>query len=147
MNEDEFRRLKARFGENTATWPSPYRQEASSCSSSLDQNIATDDGALDRLVLEAALAPVDERALTGKILAHIGQSPQPILPFPVTLPLRLWPALAVSAGLVLMIAAAGGYTAASNSNVLSDDVLLALATGEPPSGLVEDMSASDVNGG
>jgi hypothetical protein len=146
MTKDEFNRLRGRFGEDVATWPAPYRQEAALSPVKPNDEVIMDDDALDQLILEAVLVPTDERTLTRKVLSRIGQTPQPIFDFAM-MPFRSSSAIAAGTVLVLMISAVSGYIAASNSNELPDDLLLAFATGEPPDGLVEAVGMNNANGG
>jgi hypothetical protein len=147
MNKDELEQLMDRFGEDMSAWPSPYRQEAAALSKRADRDVAVDDEALDRLILEAALEPTDERVLTRDVLARVGQTPQRTFALSAPMWSCSWPAAVASAALVVAVAAASGYMVAGSGGELSDDVLLAFATGEPPGRLVELMGMNRANGG
>lgn len=147
MSKDEFERLKNRFGEDLSAWPAPYRQQATAFSRKANRDTAADDGALDQLVLEAVLEPTDERRIARQVLVRIGQTPQSTSAFLWPMPPWSWPAVMASAVLILATAAAGGYFMAGSDGGLSDDVLLAFATGEPPASLVESVAMNRANGG
>jgi len=145
MTEQEFERLKKRFGEDVATWPAPHRQEAQAFHTTADQT-ADGDAALDRLILEAAGAGTDEIALTRKVLARINEKPR------AGILSGLWsmPAAASGFAALLLVAAVGGYLAAGDGPGMDgmDDALMAFALGDggmgDPSGdLLDGFSAED----
>ena len=132
MNRDEFENLKVRFGPDTATWPAPFRQEASRFLTGHRLAALSADETLDHLVLEAAKTPVDESVLVRHVMTRIAKSRRRFGP---TIDRRWWPipATAASLAFVVTLSAASGYWAAGARTDISDDALLAFAIGVPPS--------------
>lgn len=130
MTEEQFERLKRRFGADVSLWPAPWRQEALRFLAGEDEMADADD-ALDRLVLDAAAAETDEAALTRKVLAKIADERKPanVLSGGVW---RMWtmPAAASSFAALLLVAAFAGYVAAEQGLDATDDSLMAFALGE-----------------
>lgn len=147
MNMEEFERLKARFGEQILSWPAPYHQEAKLFLERAMCGASKDDGDLDRLVLEASLAPTDEQALSRKVVEQIARPTHAMFGLSSSSGLWSFPATAASLALVLALAAVGGYVSASMDGDLSGNVLLALATGEAPAGLIDIARVPDSDGG
>lgn len=133
MTEQEFERLKKRFGADVAAWPAPYRQEAQAF---LAEQTANADAALDRLILDAAATGTDEIALTRKVLARINEERRPGLRSGGLLGLWSMPAAASGFAALLMVAAVGGYVAAGDGPGMDgmDDALLAFALGDGGAG-------------
>jgi hypothetical protein len=132
MNTDEFENLKVRFGPDTATWPAPFRQEASRFLTGHRLAGLSDDETLDYLVLEATETSVDETVLVRHVMTRVGKSRRRFGP---TVGPRWWsiPATAASMAFVITLSAASGYWAAGAQLDISDDALLAFAIGVPPS--------------
>lgn len=135
MNRGEFEDLKVRFGDEVASWPAPFRQEASAFLAAHGEDALGDDERLDRLVLEAARMPTDERALARQVMARLAKPRGRT--FGPTMVARSWsiPATAASMAVVVALFAAGGYLAAGTETDMSDEALLAFAVGAPPSEL------------
>lgn len=133
MTEQEFERLKKRFGADVAAWPAPYRQEAQAF---LAEQTADADAALDRLILDAAATGTDEIALTRKVLARINGQRKPGLLSGGLLGLWSMPAAASGFAALLLVAAIGGYLAAGDGPGMDgmDDALLAFALGDGGAG-------------
>lgn len=128
MTRDEFERNKRRFGNDVDAWPAPFRQEARAFLAA-DRSPQDDpDGALDRLVLEAALTDSDEQALARKVLARIdaGRARSPFLPGFLLAPAGL---AACAAAVLIAVALAGYQVARLQGDDLPDSELLALASG------------------
>jgi len=140
MTEQEFEQLQRRFGPDVSRWPAPYRQEA--MRRDADDTVDADD-ALDRLVLEAVGSPTDDDTLTRKVLATINVERKPGA-FAEGFR-RLWsmPAAASGFAALLLIAALGGYMAASDAPDGLDDALLALTLGGDGGGLFDGLDAGD----
>jgi hypothetical protein len=147
VNSDAFERLKERLGGDIRFWPAPYYQEARLFLVSQCQDSAGDDEKLDRLVLEAAIAPTDEQALARRVINRIG--PSAPSRFRTAFDCRPWslPAAAASMLFVLIASAAGGYVTAGANADISDNALLAFTVGVPPSDLAETIGASSSTGG
>jgi AcrR family transcriptional regulator len=133
MTEQEFERLRRRFGADVSAWPAPHRQEALAHLAGDKATTGTDE-ALDRLVLAAALRDTDEAALTRKVLARMARERET-----AALrggPWRLWtiPAAASAFAVLLMMACVGGYMAAGDGTEGLDDALLAFALGAGEAG-------------
>lgn len=150
MTEQEFERLKRRFGAHVSAWPAPHRQEGLAYLAGTNTVLDADD-ALDRLVLDAAQAETDEVALTRKVMARIADERQPVnwfLEFR-----RMWamPAAAASGfAALLLVAAVAGYAVADRSLDVADDSLMALALGggsldggEAGSGFLDDLGGEE----
>lgn len=128
MNQEEFERLKRRFGADVSTWPAPWRQEAQRLL--VGEGEATEDDALDRLVLDAAQTDTDEAALTRKVLARIADERQPVNWFLEFRQMWAMPTAAASGfAALLLVAAVAGYVAADRRLDATDDSLMALALG------------------
>jgi hypothetical protein len=128
MTRDEFENCRRRFGEDVDAWPAPYRQQGRDYLDEVAGTAAGEDGALDRLVLEAAAAEIDEQALARKVLARIGEDR-------ARAPFWAWTwlspaALAASVVAVLAAAMAAGYTLGTGEGSLESD-LIAFAIGAP----------------
>lgn len=147
MNREQFERLKARFGDQIVSWPAPYLQEAMLFLESEGSGTSDDDERLDRLVLEAILVPTDERGLSRKVMRQITQLTPARLGHPFAL--RHWSFTATATGLalILAVAAVGGFLVGGTDAELSDNALLALATGEPPTGLLDVAPTTAGDGG
>jgi len=133
MTEQEFERLKKRFGADVATWPAPHRQEAQAFLADATAGQASDaEAALDRLILDAASAETDEIALTRKVLAQINRERRPGLRSGGLAGLWSMPAAASGFAALLLVAAIGGYLAAGDGPGTDgmDDALLAFALGD-----------------
>lgn len=129
MTEQEFERLKRRFGADVSLWPAPHRQEWLAYLSGRDE--ASEDDALDRLVLDAAQADTDEVALTRKVLARIADERQPVNWFLEFRQMWAMPTAAASGfAALLLVATVAGYVAADRGLDATDDSLMALALGE-----------------
>jgi hypothetical protein len=129
MTEEEFERLKRRFGGDVSTWPAPHRQEGQRFLAGEDEAVDADD-ALDRLILDAGRTETDELALTRKVLAEINDERQPVYWFLEFR--RMWAmptAVASGFAMLLLVAAVAGYTMAERLEA-TDDSLMALALGE-----------------
>ncbi|MBX3581797.1 MAG: hypothetical protein KF810_07885 [Rhizobiaceae bacterium] len=127
MTEQEFEQLRRRFGANVSLWPAPYRQEALhflARTEGLD-----DDAAQDRLILQATRAETDEVALARKVLARINDNGRHGLLAGLS---QSWsmPVASSAFAALLLLAAVGGYIAASNATDGLDDALLAFALGD-----------------
>ncbi len=133
MTEQEFEQLQRRFGTDVSLWPAPYRQEA--MRHDADATVDADE-ALDRLVLEAAGTTTDDIALTRKVLATINREQKPGAFGSFA---RLWsmPAAASGFAALLLVAALGGYMAASDTPEGLDDALLALTLGGDGAGVFD----------
>jgi hypothetical protein len=148
MTEEEFERLKRRFGADVSLWPAPHRQEGLAFIAGEDE--ASEDDALDRLVLDAAQAETDEVTLTRKVLAEINGE-QPVYWFQEFRRMWAMPVAAVSGfATLLLIAAVAGYAVADRSLDVVDDSLMALAVGggsldngEAGSGLLDDLGGEE----
>jgi len=137
MTEQEFERLKKRFGADVAAWPAPHRQEARAFLADATAGDTTDaDAALDRLILDAAATGTDEIALTRKVLARINEERKPGLLSGGLVGLLSMPAAASGFAALLLIAALGGYLAAGDGPAMDgmDDALLAFALGDGGAG-------------
>lgn len=146
MNRDEFEGLKVRFGDDIGSWPAPFRREALLFLATDRHDTTSQDERLDRLVLEAAIEPTDERALARNVMAKIAQPKRRTLGLPIDLGSWSMPATAASVALVLAVSAVGGYVAAGVEAESSDDALLAFAVGVPPSELAEPVGVTRNNG-
>lgn len=124
MTPDELNALRQRFGEDITAWPAPYRQEARLVM--LDPRAADADAELDRLI-RAGIDPSDERDTARAVFARIDRR----TPGDVLRP-RAATALASALVLVLTMAGIGGYALAGGSADRDEDMLLAIALGEPP---------------
>ncbi|NKM88621.1 hypothetical protein GFL54_31080 [Rhizobium laguerreae] len=136
MNREEFENLKNRFGPDTATWPAPFRQEASQFLTGDRVVSLSDDETLDHLVLEAAKTSIDESVLVRHVMTRVAKSRRRVGP---TIDPR-WqsvPATAASMAFVVALSAASGYWVAGTQTDISDDALLAFAAGLPPSEVAE----------
>jgi hypothetical protein len=149
MTEQEFERLKRRFGADVSLWPAPYRQEGLRFLAGEDVSADADD-ALDRLVLDAAQTDTDEVALTRKVLATINDERQPVSWFLEFRQMWAMPAAAASGfAMLLIVAAAAGYVAADRGLEATDDSLLALAlggglgNGEVGGGLLDELGGEE----
>lgn len=130
MTEEEFESLKRRFGDDIATWPAPYRQEAHMfLAREPEEADFGSDARLDRIVLESALAETDEQATARKVLARIDRGA--VFRFPLMLPSWRLPGAAAGFAIVLVAAGIAGYSVAGSDLWQIDRALLALATGEP----------------
>jgi len=147
MTEQEFERLKKRFGADVAAWPAPYRQEAHAFLADATDGPATDaDTALDRLILDAAATGTDEIALTRKVLARINEERRPRPLSGGLLGLLSMPAAASGFAALLLVAAIGGYLVAGDGPGVDgmDDALLAFALGDGGAGdLLGDLGGED----
>jgi hypothetical protein len=129
MTEEQFERLKRRFGVDVSAWPAPHRREGLAYLAGKDEAPEADD-ALDRLILDAAAAETDEIALARKVLAKIGDERRPANALSGGF-LRMWtmPAAASGFAALLLVAAFAGYTVAERRLDATDDSLMALALG------------------
>jgi hypothetical protein len=128
MTEEQFERLKRRFGADVSRWPAPHRQEGLRFLAGTGET--AEDDPLDRLVLDAAQTDTDEVALTRKVLAEINDERQPVYWFLEFR--RMWAmptAVASGFAMLLLVAAVAGYTMAERLEA-TDDSLMALALGE-----------------
>lgn len=145
MTEEEFERLKRRFGADVSAWPAPYRQEGSRFLAGEDE--ASQDDALDRLVRDAARADTDEVALARKVLAAINDERQPVNWYLEFRQMWAMPTAAASAfAALLAVATVAGYVAADRSLDVTDDSLMALALGgggEAAAGLLDELGAEE----
>jgi hypothetical protein len=130
MTEQEFERLKRRFGADFSAWPAPYRREGLAHLAGQDAAPDADD-ALDRLILDAAHAETDEVALTRKVLARIADERKQTGAFLSGGFWRMWtmPAAASGFAALLLVAALAGYTIADRRLDAADDSLMAFALG------------------
>jgi hypothetical protein len=130
MTEQEFERLKLRFGADVSLWPAPHRQEGLAYLVGRDKTADADD-ALDRLILDAAQAETDEVALTRKVLARIADERTQAGAFLSNGLSRIWtmPAAASGFAALLLVAALAGYTIADRRLDAADDSLMAFALG------------------
>ena len=131
MTEEEFERLRRRFGADVSAWPAPHRQEALGFPGEVDET-ANEDGDLDRLVLESAVTETDEHKLARKVMARIANETRPassILPAGMWRPWQL-PLAASGFAAVLIVAAVAGYMVADPGEGALDDSLLAFALGQ-----------------
>lgn len=128
MSEEEFKKLKRRFGDDVSTWPAPYRRLAEN---RLDEN------PVDSLVREAAVDKVDDNLLARKVLDGLGADRNPRSK-------SLWssfasPRLAAAAVLILTGAAImGGYQFAKVEGRSVEASLFAVAAGAPTTFLFGD---------
>lgn len=147
MTEQEFARLKQRFGADVAAWPAPHRQEAQAFLAAAMADKTTDeDAALDRLILDAAETRTDEIAMTRKVLARINEERRPGLRSGGLLGLLSMPAAASGFAVLLLVSAIGGYVAAGDGPGMDgmDDALLAFALGDGGAGdLLGDLGGED----
>jgi hypothetical protein len=129
MTEEQFERLKRRFGAEISAWPAPYRQEGLAYLAGT--SAASEDEALDRRILDAAAAETDEVALTRKVLAMIADERKPAGSLLSGEFWRMWtmPAAASGFAALLLVAAVAGYTAAERGLEATDDSLMAFALG------------------
>jgi hypothetical protein len=129
MTEQEFERLKRRFGAEVSAWPAPYRQEGLTYLAGA--GATSEDEALDRLILAAAAAETDEVALTRKVLARIADDRKSAGSALSGGFWRMWtmPAAASGFAALLLVAAVAGYTAAERGLDATDDSLMAFALG------------------
>lgn len=138
MTEEEFERLKRRFGDDISAWPAPHRQEARAFLAATNEAPALgEDAHLDRLILEAAHMESDEQALIRKVQKRIIHKQRPFFHL---FPMRpSWQLPAVTASLAAILVATGiaGYTTAGPDLGRMDDALLALATGDPAASGIE----------
>jgi len=132
MTEEELERLKRRFGSDIAVWPAPHRLEAQIFLAGRSQAKGPDNDAhLERIILEASLEDTDERTLARMVLERIDQERRPVFPS-LTMPSLLrFPAFATGLAAILVAAGVGGYLVAGAKYGKLDDVLLALAAGDP----------------
>ncbi|MEP9386873.1 hypothetical protein [Mesorhizobium sp. KR9-304] len=130
MTEQEFERLKRRFGADVSLWPAPHRQEGLAHLSGKGVTAEPDDE-LDRLILDAARADTDEVALTRKVLAKIAAEGKPAGSSVSGAFRRMWtmPAAASGFAALLLVAALAGYTMADRGMDAGDDALMAFALG------------------
>ena len=138
MTEQEFERLKRRFGADVSAWPAPYSKEAERLFADTEAASGPDD-ALDGLILDAAAAETDEAALTREVLARIrAERQRGFLSDGLS---RLWtmPAAASGFAALLLLAAISGYVAAGDAPEGLDDALLALALGDGGLGAGSDL--------
>jgi hypothetical protein len=143
MTEDEFRQLALRFGADFTEWPAPYRQQALHLSDG-NQDLAADpDGALDRLVLEAALNETEERGLAAQVLNRIDRGQDRAFGWHLIGIFSKPTAMAVCSALLVLALAAGGYQLASSQGEGLDGKLFAFATGSPASGEFIEISLQD----
>ncbi|MCX7304983.1 MAG: hypothetical protein NTV73_11715 [Hyphomicrobiales bacterium] len=130
MTEEEFERLKRRFGDAVADWPAPYRQQAAAFVAETGASRVDD---LDRLILDAASAETNEAALTRRVLARIADDRKPAA---ARMAWRGWtlPAAASGFAALLMVATIAGYVAAGDglggASEGIDDALMAFALGD-----------------
>ena len=150
MTEEQFERLKRRFGADVSLWPAPHRQEGLAYLAVEGETPEADD-TLDRLVLDAAAAGTDEVALTRKVLAKIADERQPMNAFLGFRRMWAMPAAAASGfAALLLVAAVAGYAAADRGLDVADDSLMALAlggggldNGEAGGGLLDDLGGEE----
>ncbi|MCJ9749128.1 hypothetical protein MOV61_00175 [Neorhizobium sp. BETTINA12A] len=128
MTDEEFKKLKRRFGDDVSTWPAPYRRLAEN---RLDEN------PVDSLVREAAIDKVDDNLLARKVLDGLGGHRNPRSKW-------LWsafasPRLVATAALILTGAALmGGYQFARVEGRSVEASLFAVAAGAPTTFLFGD---------
>lgn len=138
MTEEEFERLKRRFGDDISAWPAPHRAEAGAFRAATSEVADLgEDARLDRLILEAAQMETDEQALIRKVQERIIHKQRPFFHlFPMR---QSWQLPAVTASLAAILVATGiaGYAAAGPDLGRMDDALLALATGDPAASGIE----------
>jgi hypothetical protein len=146
MTRDEFENLKVRFGPDTATWPPPFRQEASRFLTGHRLASLSDDKTIDYLVLDAAQTSVDENVLVRRVMTRVAK---PRRRFGPTIDPRWWsiPATAASMAFVVTLSAASGYWAGGTQTDISDEALLAFAVGIPTSELAETSIFTQEEGG
>ncbi|MET3597110.1 hypothetical protein ABID26_006534 [Mesorhizobium shonense] len=125
MTRDEFEKNRRRFGDDIDAWPLPFRREALEFMALGGD--ADPDGALDRLVREAAFVDGDDQALARKVMARIDAAAArpPLLPRFLVAPAGF----AACAVVVLVAASVAGYQVARLQDEAQDSELLALASG------------------
>lgn len=129
MTEQEFERLRRRFGADVSAWPAPHRREAARFVAGAQASGGADD-ALDGLVLAAADVDTDEVILARKVLARVNAPPPAgVLSGGFWRP-RVMPLAMSGFAALLAISAVGGYVVAGNPPQGLDDALLALALGD-----------------
>jgi hypothetical protein len=133
MNKDELENLKVRFGPDTATWPAPFRQEASLLLAAHRSAAISDEEKFDHLVLEAVAMPTDEPVITSKVMAKISRPKRQRFGWVADAGSWSVPATAAGMAFVVTLTAASGYWAGGTQMGISDDALLAFAVGIPPS--------------
>lgn len=138
MTEEEFERLKRRFGDDISAWPAPHRQEARAFLAATNEAPALgEDAHLDRLILEAARMETDEQALTRKVQERIIHKRRPFFRFIPITPSWQLPAATASFAVILVATGIAGYAIGGLGYARIDDALLALATGDPAAGGIE----------
>lgn len=147
MNRGEFEDLKGRFGDDVATWPVPFRQEASLFLAAHRSAAISDEEKFNHLVLEAVATPTDEGVLVRKVMAKIFRPKRGMFGWVIDPGLWAIPATAASMALVVTLSAASGYLAAGRETDISDDALLAFAMGVPPSEIAETSIVTQEKGG
>lgn len=147
MNRGEFEGLKARFGDDVASWPAPFRREAMLFLAADQSAPASQDERLDHLIFEATIAPTDERALARNVMAKIAQPERRTLGLPIALGPWSMPATAACMAFVLTVSGICGYLAGGADRENSDEALLAFAVGVPPSELAEGIAGTRNEGG
>lgn len=128
MTEEEFERLKRRFGADVSLWPAPWKQEGLRFLASEDE--ASEDDAFDRLILDATTMEIDEVALTRKVLARIASEQKPVGALSGFWRMWTMPVAASGFAALLLVAAVAGYVAAERGLDATDDSLMAFALGE-----------------
>jgi hypothetical protein len=144
MTEEQFERLKRRFGADVSAWPAPHRQEGLAYLADKDEASEADD-ALDRQILDAAAAETDEVALTRKVLAKIAGERKPANTLSGGF-WRMWtmPAAASGFAALLLVAAFAGYTVAERRLDATDDSLMAFALGGGDGGgILDELGAGE----
>ena len=147
MNRGEFEDLKGRFGDDIATWPAPFRQEASLFLAAHRSAAIGDEEKFDHLVLEAVAMPTEESVIIRKVTAKISRPKRGMFGWVVDPGSWSIPATAASIALVVTLSAASGYLAAGRETDISDDALLAFAMGVPPSEIAETSIVTQDKGG
>lgn len=147
MNRGEFEGLKARFGDDIATWPAPFRQEASLFLAAHRSAAISDEEEFDHLVLEAVATPTDESVLVRKVMAKISRPKRGTLGRVVDPGLWSIPATSACMALVVTLSAASGYLAAGRETNIPASALLAFAVGIPPTELAETSIGTQEEGG
>ncbi|TIQ37199.1 MAG: hypothetical protein E5X48_07510 [Mesorhizobium sp.] len=125
MTREEFEKNRRRFGDDIDAWPLPFRREALEFMALGGD--ADADGALDRLVREAAFVDGDDQALARKVMARVAAGAA--RPFPLPRFLVAPAGLAACAAVVLVAATVAGYQVARLQDEAQESELLALASG------------------
>ncbi|MBP1861645.1 hypothetical protein [Rhizobium herbae] len=126
MSEEEFKKLKRRFGDDVSTWPAPYRRLAEN---------RLDEDPVDSLVREAAIDNVDDSLLVRKVLDELDANRNSKwLWYAFTSPRLAAAAVLILTGAVMM----GGYQFARVEGRSVEASLFAVAAGAPTTFLFGD---------